>query len=185
MPSEDDSQSGARSDSTSSGQAMDEGVDVGSDGNTQGTSSRPSKQHPCPNCGGYNPECSSLSVLTPISPSSLKTHMNTHTGDKFKCGFPGCDMAFAATSNARRHRRLHGDAFFRKYKPEKEIEFCNPVVHDVRDPLMDSPTRANGKGLKWMPAKVPKEHVSRKIDLKSGQASAGASRHVYMANLKG
>ncbi|KAI5888373.1 uncharacterized protein SCHCODRAFT_02551069 [Schizophyllum commune H4-8] len=175
MPSEDDSQSGARSDSTSSGQAMDEGVDVGSDGNTQGTSSRPSKQHPCPNCG---------KVFS--RPSSLKTHMNTHTGDKpFKCGFPGCDMAFAATSNARRHRRLHGDAFFRKYKPEKEIEFCNPVVHDVRDPLMDSPTRANGKGLKWMPAKVPKEHVSRKIDLKSGQASAGASRHVYMANLKG
>ena len=94
-------------------------------------------------------------------------------------------MAFAATSNARRHRRLHGDAFFRAYKPEKEIEFCNPVVHGVRDPPSPTRARASGKGLKWMPAKVPKEHVSRKIDFEPGQASAGASRHVYMANLKG
>ena len=93
-------------------------------------------------------------------------------------------MAFAATSNARRHRRLHGDAFFRAYKPEKEIAFCSPVVHEVRDP--PSPTHAGGKGLKWMPAKVPQEHVSRKIDLESGQTSAAeASRHVYMANLRG
>ncbi|TRM62243.1 hypothetical protein BD626DRAFT_548633 [Schizophyllum amplum] len=131
------------------------------------------KQHVCPQCKKFFSR-----------PSSLKTHLNSHTGDKpYKCGYPGCDMAFAATSNARRHRRLHGDKFAREYKPEKEIEFCSPVVSDSVE-LPNSQRSSSKKGLKWMPSKVPRENVSRKIDLQSGESSTEPSRYISMGSLK-
>ncbi|KAF8872527.1 hypothetical protein CPB85DRAFT_1422667 [Mucidula mucida] len=41
-------------------------------------------------------------------PSSLRIHMNTHTGaTPFVCPFPGCGRAFNVNSNMRRHYRHH------------------------------------------------------------------------------
>ncbi|KAJ7057430.1 hypothetical protein C8F01DRAFT_932589, partial [Mycena amicta] len=41
-------------------------------------------------------------------PSSLRTHLNTHTGAlPFVCPLPGCGQAFNVNSNMRRHFRTH------------------------------------------------------------------------------
>ncbi|KAF5343669.1 hypothetical protein D9758_014688 [Tetrapyrgos nigripes] len=44
-------------------------------------------------------------------PSSLKIHMNTHTGaTPFRCPYPGCGRSFNVNSNMRRHYRNHASA---------------------------------------------------------------------------
>ncbi|KAJ3558655.1 hypothetical protein NM688_g789 [Phlebia brevispora] len=43
-----------------------------------------------------------------LRPSSLETHMNSHTGAKpHKCTYPGCEKYFSAKSNMKRHLRKH------------------------------------------------------------------------------
>ncbi|KAL8704779.1 MAG: hypothetical protein Q9201_002089 [Fulgogasparrea decipioides] len=41
-------------------------------------------------------------------PSSLQTHMYSHTGEKpYACEVPGCGRHFSVVSNLRRHRKVH------------------------------------------------------------------------------
>ncbi|KAI0333367.1 hypothetical protein GY45DRAFT_1244956 [Cubamyces sp. BRFM 1775] len=55
------------------------------------------RRHRCPHCGkGFN------------RPSSLETHVNTHTGAKpHPCLFDGCPRRFNVKSNMRRHYQKH------------------------------------------------------------------------------
>ncbi|KAL4067205.1 hypothetical protein V8B97DRAFT_1978640 [Scleroderma yunnanense] len=55
------------------------------------------KKHQCPHCGKrFN------------RPSSMKIHVNTHTGAKpYRCPYPGCGREFNVNSNMRRHWRNH------------------------------------------------------------------------------
>lgn len=55
------------------------------------------KRHRCDICGSAF-----------ARPSSLLTHMRTHTGERpFVCPYPGCGKAFSIRNNQIRHYRLH------------------------------------------------------------------------------
>lgn len=66
----------ARSGSESSGQTVDEGMDVGSDENNQGGSSRPSKQHPCPNCGKVFSRYGHFHAYVPLEAYALQSQQS-------------------------------------------------------------------------------------------------------------
>ncbi|KAG2015778.1 zinc finger protein 169 [Coprinopsis cinerea AmutBmut pab1-1] len=57
----------------------------------------PTSKYECHYCGkGFN------------RPSSLKIHLNSHTGEKpFACPVEGCGRSFSVLSNMRRHARVH------------------------------------------------------------------------------
>ncbi|KAI0266523.1 hypothetical protein BC834DRAFT_788584, partial [Gloeopeniophorella convolvens] len=52
--------------------------------------------------------CSICSKAFP-RPSGLRTHMNSHSGDKpYRCPVQSCAKSFTVRSNAKRHIRTHG-----------------------------------------------------------------------------
>lgn len=96
-------------------------------------------------------------------PSSLDTHMNTHSNVRpFACGHPGCDARFNARSNALRHRHIHGVEFVRavdaaeREARETRSETRGDAVFMETIVGQETPASATGgnprpASLKWMP----------------------------------
>ncbi|KAI0322908.1 hypothetical protein OF83DRAFT_1091219 [Amylostereum chailletii] len=78
------------------------------------------KMHTCTVCNKMFPR-----------PSGLKTHMNSHSGDKpFTCPVANCAKSFTVRSNAKRHLRTHG-IFPPPPRPAAAtgtVDFDTPVV---------------------------------------------------------
>ncbi|KAF8600473.1 hypothetical protein BDV93DRAFT_559286 [Ceratobasidium sp. AG-I] len=69
--------------------------------------------YPAPSAGAVGGTGSRRHVCTQCNqafdrPSSLQTHMHTHTGEQpHECPYPGCGRRFSVRSNMRRHMNVH------------------------------------------------------------------------------
>ncbi|KAL5488489.1 hypothetical protein ACEPAI_6607 [Sanghuangporus weigelae] len=81
----------------SSVQTREDTAEAEDDEDADGTPDGEKRRHSCARCGKrFN------------RPSSLKIHLNTHTGAKpYVCPFQGCGRTFNVSSNMRRHFRNH------------------------------------------------------------------------------
>lgn len=110
------------------------------------------KMHKCSKCDKKFPR-----------PSGLRTHMNTHTGDRpFGCSF--CDRTFTVQSNAKRHLKgvHHIDpSTIRSDMPQFVVNFDNPIIHTVGTRLR------NPKRIRWIPTSLGSYKNTGKLDSRS------------------
>ncbi|KAF9264427.1 hypothetical protein L218DRAFT_862976, partial [Marasmius fiardii PR-910] len=100
------------------------------------------KKHVCPTCSKRFSR-----------PSSLKIHVNTHTGETpFRCPFPGCGREFNVNSNMRRHYRNHAGAGS-LYLPE-----YNEHDEDGPESPYSSPHSQSTSASQWPSPSSPKDH---------------------------
>lgn len=114
-------------------------------------------------------------------PSSLKTHMYSHTGEKrkcegrhdvsyiakssvaYRCDFEGCERHFSVASNLRRHRKVHiAESSDDRESPDGETDYQAAYTQTMHD--------ANGKSEPAPPPFRPqgKEHF---VKLSRGSAA--------------
>ncbi|KZT23638.1 hypothetical protein NEOLEDRAFT_524175 [Neolentinus lepideus HHB14362 ss-1] len=109
------------------------------------TTKKKSKMHQCGVCQKWFPR-----------PSGLKTHMNSHSGEKpYKCTVPNCNKSFAVRSNAKRHLRTHG--IIPTSEPSSRptsrftVGFETPMISSSAHEMTKIPPK-----LKWIPQSLQK-----------------------------
>ncbi|KAF7325177.1 hypothetical protein MKEN_00561700 [Mycena kentingensis (nom. inval.)] len=138
----------SRSQSPSEASACDELEDISSSAPDAASPSEGGRKHVCALCHKrFN------------RPSSLKIHMNTHSGaTPFHCPHPGCGRAFNVSSNMRRHLRNHaaGGA------ASASVSASASRAKSPQTPSTVSPTspsaefQSQSQSPSWVPAPAPR-----------------------------
>ncbi|OBZ65392.1 Zinc finger protein C25B8.19c [Grifola frondosa] len=131
------------------------------------------KRHRCPHCHKrFN------------RPSSLRIHVNTHTGAKpFECHYPGCHRTFNVNSNMRRHYRNHltarrRDVVARMIQPPS-VSPSPPL--STADSYGQSPPRT---ATTYSPITTPRSPIRSEFDESDEEEHEGRARREVISSVR-
>ncbi|PBK91444.1 hypothetical protein ARMGADRAFT_1081636 [Armillaria gallica] len=105
-------------------------------------------------------------------PSSLKIHINSHTGEKpFVCPVESCGRSFSVLSNMRRHARVHTQT------PSRQQELSSDEGSEIISPPQSSSSSSHASQSSSTPSVAPPQsHWLHRRDSSASTSSTTSSR---------